>query len=69
MKIRFAFLPDEGPKVDEAIDALRALFPGARLRESRNKPPYCHAFLTTKRPKPPQDTGETLDTPPPVCEN
>ena len=49
MKIRIAYTAGEHMAATLLCETVRSLFPGVRVHESAERPPYRHIFLTTKK--------------------
>lgn len=49
MKISIAYQQDEEIKANAAIEALRKLFPKAKVKETKIHPPFSHIYIAVKR--------------------
>ena len=58
MKVRVTFTPEEENAAQATLDALRAMYPSARVHESAKKAGVSAVFLTVTKPENPHHTKQ-----------
>ena len=58
MKVKVTYTPEEESAARATLDALRAMFPSARVHESTKKAGVSAVFLTVPKPENPHNTKQ-----------
>lgn len=58
MKVKVTYTPEEENAAQATLDALRAMYPAARVHESAKKAGVSAVFLTVKNPENPRQHKE-----------
>lgn len=58
MKVKITYAPEQENAAQAALDALRAMYPAARVHESTKKAGVSAVFLTVTNPKNPHHTKQ-----------
>ena len=58
MKVKVTYTPEEGNAAGATLDALRAMYPAARVHESAKKAGVSAVFLTVTNPENPRHTKQ-----------
>lgn len=58
MKVKITYTPEQENAAQATLDALRAMFPAARVHQSTNKAGVSAAFLTVANPENPHHTNK-----------
>ena len=58
MKVKITYSPEQENAAQAALDALRAMYPAARVHESTKKAGVSAVFLTVTNPKNPHHTKQ-----------
>ena len=58
MKVKVTYIPEEENAAAATLDALRAMYPAARVHESSKKAGVSAVFLTVTNPKKPRHTKQ-----------
>lgn len=58
MKIKLTYPPEQESAAQAALDALRAMYPAARVHESAKKAGVSAVFLTVTKPESPHNTKQ-----------
>lgn len=58
MKVKVTYTPEEENTAAATLDALRAMFPAARVHESAKKAGVSAVFLTVTKPENPRHTKQ-----------
>lgn len=56
MKVKITYTPEQENAAQTTLDALRAMFPAARVHESAEKAGVSAVFLTVTKPENPHNT-------------
>ena len=58
MKVKITYTPEQESAAQATLDALRAMFPAARVHESEKKAGVSAVFLTVTKPEKPNNTKQ-----------
>lgn len=58
MKVKITYTPEQENAAQVTLDALRAMFPAARVHESAKKAGVSAVFLTVTKPEKPHNTKQ-----------
>ena len=56
MKVKITYTPEQENAAQATLDALRAMYPAARVHESAQKAGVSAVFLTVTKPEKPHNT-------------
>lgn len=64
MKVKITYTPEQENAAQATLDALRAMYPAARVHESAKKAGVSAVFLTVTKPENRITPSKTVDHPP-----